>query len=117
MRLSLPEIYIRNLSIYLSAAVRCLSLSSVAAMAQRVQAYLGLPAAQDITTTQINAIWRDKLGREDRRCALPRPAAPPTTRQPHPDAPTRLLLPTLPPAAPLSGQGTSGTRGGVGRLA
>jgi hypothetical protein len=110
----LPEIYIRNLSIYRG---RPLSLSSVAAMAQRVQAYLGLPAAQDITTTQINAIWRDKLGREDRRCALPRPAAPPTTRQPHPDAPTRLLLPTLPPAAPLSGQGTSGTRGGVGRLA
>jgi hypothetical protein len=101
----------------ISIAGRPLSLSSVAAMAQRVQAYLGLPAAQDITTTQINAIWRDKLGREDRRCALPRPAAPPTTRQPHPDAPTRLLLPTLPPAAPLSGQGTSGTRGGVGRLA
>ena len=35
---------------------------------KRVQAYLGLPTAEDITTTQTNVIWRDKLARED-RCA------------------------------------------------
>ena len=48
---------------------------------KRVQAYLGLPTAEDITTTQTNVIWRDKLARED-RCAraLPRHTVP--ARQP-----------------------------------
>ena len=47
---------------------------------KRVQAYLGLPTAEDITTTQTNVIWRDKLARED-RCAraLPRPPSPPAS--------------------------------------
>jgi hypothetical protein len=48
---------------------------------KRVQAYLGLPTAEDITTTQTNVIWRDKLAREDRcaralsRHTAPRPPA------------------------------------------
>lgn len=62
--------------------VRRLAVSRRAAMAQRVQAYLGLPTEDDITTTHTNAIWRDKLGREDRRGALPRHAAPPASPSP-----------------------------------
>ena len=79
---------------------------------KRVQAYLGLPTAEDITTTQTNVIWRDKLARED-RCAraLPRHTVP--ARQPirGPPATRRCRACCLP--RPLPGQGTSGTSGGA----
>ena len=67
---------------------------------KRVQAYLGLPTAEDITTTQTNVIWRDKLAREDRcaralsRHTAPRPPA--HARRAACDPP----LPSLPPATP-----------------
>ena len=79
---------------------------------KRVQAYLGLPTAEDITTTQTNVIWRDKLARED-RCAraLSRHTAP------RPPAHARRLRPAAakPAACHARSQGKGRVAQAVGR--
>lgn len=69
---------------------------------KRVDAYMGLPSVDDVTTTQTNMVWRDKLRREERAqnewhmrwgdmfgVSRPDTSGPPIQRRPIRTPPTR----------------------------